>query len=333
MLAAALRAGKETLILASLPLRRAIASPLARIPGNPCPDILIGRQIRTDPFEMTFIDLAWPVRNGNLANRYAELAAFHENAGRRVALAHVPGKVNPASILPPIGMAPEGTSLGEALSGFTDTDPIVKQVWPAKSLPLLTLSPRKGMTHDEMAGQFARAVEYHICNHEGDRNALLVQERISMECETRFFVIDGEVVCGAACIESHTPQQNRGSDLDALFETRRNSGDIIECQATAGLLMQGARRIAAQIAAECPDLVAYTLDLTLGTGRQVLVIEMNPAGNAGLYAQDVDRLLAGILTHAGRVAKLNISRTGDPASDADQNPGTWQAEADEKFED
>lgn len=307
MLAAALRAGLEVKILSRQPLREAILSPLAHVEGKPCRDMLIGRQLRTDPFAIDDFDMGWPAAGTGLANHYAELAAFHRHAGRRVALAHMPGDPEMARPRAPIGLAPEGRPLGEVLLAFSGQSPLVKQVYPAKTLPLVQLHPAPGMNASEAESLFFDEVGFHISRFEGDRNALLVQERIEMTHETRFFVIGREVICGAANIEAHTPQQNPGSaQLMPVFEIRRNSGEILEDREAAAKLIGAAEKIAGEIALECPALEHYVLDLALGADGAPLIVELNPAENAGLYGIDADRLFFAMQAAAEREAHKSL---------------------------
>lgn len=289
MLGAALRAELAVTILSDLPLARAIANPAHVIPGHACRDFLIGRLRNTDTMGLvdSMMDLGWPGPGGDRVNHYAELESFSRNAGRQTRLADMPGEASPDLVGP-------GSKLGDGLLAFAGSDCLVKQVWPAKSMPLVTLHPAVGMTADEAEGLFFNEVGFHIMRFEGDRNSLLVQERVTMTHETRFFVIDGALVTGAACIEANTPQQNPGMLMGSQFEVVRNSGELVTSEAIADQLWSFADRMVREIAEEAPALRHYVIDLALGADGNPLVIELNPAFQAGLYGINADALFSAI---------------------------------------
>lgn len=295
LLDAAITRGVEIAILPRAPLAEAISRPDLRIDGQSCPDILLGRQMRMDPLALGSAQLAWPPRNDTLANHYGELAAFHAAAGRKLALADMPGDSD-------LGCARtlqshiESRPLGEALGDFAGRRCIVKQVFPGKSLPLIDLDI--SVTDDAPAreARFLREVGFHFARFEGDRAALLVQDHIHMTHETRFFVIDGQIVCGAACIESHTPLENDDNSLlRPIFETKRNSSELVTDPEAATLLMHAARTMASAMIDECPALRHFVIDLALDENRHPLAVELNPIGNSGLYGISAKRLLDAIL--------------------------------------
>ena len=309
MLAAALDLGLEIKILPRLPLRQAVSEPLFHIPGQACRDILIGRQHRQDPYEIHHLDLGWPAANSNLANHYGEMASFHRHAGRKLRLADMPGDAEHAAGRRPVfALGATSQSLGAAMRALAPGAVMVKQVYPAKELPLLSYDLDSEITEDDCKRLFIDAVGFHFARFEGDPSSLLVQEKITMTHETRFFVIDGKVVTGAACIEHHTPQQNPDPDqrLNPIWEIRRNKGEmdtrcITARQTTAELMLAFADRVAQEIAEEAPALRAYTLDVALGADGTPLIIELNPADNAGLYGISAQAYLRAILAYAQSV--------------------------------
>ncbi|MCE6958749.1 ATP-grasp domain-containing protein [Cereibacter sphaeroides] len=303
MLDAALRAGVEIAVLPRERLPDAIAAPEVLIPGAPCPDMLIGRQISTDPAFFSQARLSWPPRCNDLANRYTMLEAFRNNAGRELRVAMMPGDPNFAGKPRPVfGKEPGDLSLGEALLAFAGRDCLVKQVYPAKILPLLTITPEADMDEKAAEQLFIDEVGFHFMRFEGDRDALLVQEIVTMTHETRFFVVNGEVVTGAACIEADTPRQHPevATVLADRFEILRNSGTIVTSPEAAEKLLGFARKVAAEIAAETPDIPHFVLDACLGKDGEPLVIEMNPIAESGLYGIDAGRLFTAILEAARR---------------------------------
>jgi hypothetical protein len=317
MLESALLSGYATVILPSEHLGKAIAAPIAIVDGLPCRDILIGRQKKSDPIELSYFDFGWPCRNGSLANRYGELETFRNNAGRRVKMADMPGEAT-GHTLPPVSdrYTYEPTKLGDAMIGFAGCDIMIKQVYPAKTLPVLPFQLDTETSLEACEQLFQNEVGYHIARFEGDPAALLVQEKVTMTNETRFFVISGAVVTGAACIESNTPAQNPDNMLITdETEYLRNRGNITVSPLTSAQLTHFAVQIATEIGIETPALRNYTLDVALNEDGVPLIIELNPADNAGLYAIDAKRLFQAIVLAASRAPhRAPLTRSPDPCA-------------------
>ena len=317
----AIASGVEIRVLPRERLQRAVTNPLATIAGRPCRDILLGRQLERDPMDSRYFDFGWPVSGETRANHYPELETFHARAGRRIALADMPGDRAAAGDRRTVfARGLSSTSLGAAMAAIAPGTVFVKHVYPAKALPLLTYELDAGFTEDRGERMFLADTEYHFARFEGDPAALLVQERITMTHETRFFVIGGVVVSGAACIEYHTPQQraSRSALLPPIFELGRNSGEMddrgyVERKATASRLVDFAFAVAAEISAEAPELQDYALDVALGADGVPLVIELNPVSSSGLYASDPARIWQAILARAEEAPH----RTPEPWDPAD----------------
>lgn len=306
MLEAAVSAGVEVAILPRKALKQAMAEAVIINRGAACPDMLIGRQLSADPYALSSLGFAWPHACNDRANAYAKLEAFTAHAGRKVQLAHMPGDAEMAGPQSaPFGKDWGTTTLGEAMLGFAGQDCLIKQVYPAKSMPIITLQAEAHMTPQEAESLFFEEMGFHFARFEGDRDALLVQEIVPMTHETRFFVVDGTVVTGAACIEAHTPRQSPGNGcvLPDLFEVKRNRGEMRRDPEAAEVLLAFAQGVADRIAAETPDLPHYVLDCALGADRKPLVIELNPIAQSGLYAIDASRLFNAILETAERDLK------------------------------
>jgi hypothetical protein len=306
MLFEAIETGLEVLILPRRSLREAVMNPIARIDGRPCRDMLIGRQVETDPMEMQYFDLGWPSANDYLPNHYAELETFQANAGRRLRLADMPGDSSYAGGRTPVfGKGLNATALGDAMAAFAPGSIIIKQVYPGKSMPLVSYDLEPDFKASEGEPLFFDKMGFHFARFEGDPAALLVQEKITMTHETRFFVIDGKVVTGAACIENHTPQQRTQPEdvLPPVWEIERSSGlmderPYMERKRTAVTLWNFAWDIATKIAKEAPELDAYALDLALDANGEPLIIEMNPAASSGIYANNAELLFEAIHAYA-----------------------------------
>lgn len=320
LLEQALRSGLEVSILPRKPLHEAVEAPVVVVSGEQCRDILIGRLLQRDPQEYKYFDFGWPVRRDALANHYAELKTFQKRAGRRMRLADMPGdRASAGDRVREFDGAPASTSLGDAMASLAPGTVLVKQVYPAKKLPILTYVLEADFNAGEAENQFFNDTGFHAMLFEGDPAALLVQEKITMTHETRFIVIDGKVVSGGACIESDTPQTNRSSAAELLprWEVERNSGDLDQRglevrQALARRLWSFACETAEEIRAEAPGLDAYALDLALDAQGMPLIIELNPCSSCGLYSNNAERLFTAIRTHA----ELAPGRDPEPLPEA-----------------
>jgi len=325
MLEQSLRAGLETVILPRKALMDAVRDPIATIPGNRSRDILIGRLLERDPDAFKHFDFGWPARGEGRVNHYAELETFQRYAGRGLRLADMPGDIELARTR---DLVFDGSlvsqPLGEAMAAFAPGSVIVKQVYPAKELPLLTYDLDKDFSPEDASGLFFDRTGFHAMRFEGDPAALLVQEKITMTHETRFFVIGGKVVSGGACIESDTPQVNRDPSEALLprWETIRNGGETDtrsegERIALAQRLWAFAHAVALDIAGEAPELTAYALDVAIDAEGKPLVIELNPACSSGFYGNNAERLFSAIVEYAETVE----SQTPEPVPEVSPTGG------------
>jgi hypothetical protein len=302
----AIQSGLETHILPATQLRRAVMNPIVKIAGETCRDILVGRQLKSDPQELQYFDLGWPAACDTMANHYAELETFHRHAGRKLALANMPGDPEGCGDRTVVfGEGLNSTALGDAMASVSPGAVIVKQVYPGKSLPLLTYDLDEAFKPADGDGLFFEDIGFHFARFEGDPAALLVQEKITMTHETRFFVIGGKVISGAACIENHTPQQTPYHDdvLPPHWEITRNSGEMdtrehMDRKRTALAMWNFVHDVCTEIAEEAPELHSYVIDVALGADGKPLVIELNPVASSGIYANNIGYIFDAIVEYA-----------------------------------
>lgn len=117
---------------------------------------------------------------------------------------------------------------------------------------------------------------------EGEPNAFLVYPHVTMEYETRFFVVDGVAVTAAGCVEHLTPVDNE-KPFDVKMERERYDGEV---QAHSEIMAQYLPFVQKAVAGfRSEGLLHYTLDVAMGV-QGPLVIELNGLLNSGLYASD-----------------------------------------------
>lgn len=168
-------------------------------------------------------------------------------------------------------------------------------------------------------------IGWAMLNAVNQKNAVVVQEWIPMDNEYRFFIVDGEIVTGAATIEEHTPfnreyfsakfaelhgnpyldnqvrrvRENsiRNADDSATEQDhmiRRDDALVHDIYAPfindtviPELIMQGINTVVVDVATK------YNSE----TGRdEPLVIELNAISNSGFYACDPYMLMRAIIS-------------------------------------
>ena len=136
----------------------------------------------------------------------------------------------------------------------------------------------------------------------------MLQARVPMGYEARFFVVDGTVVSGAGAIEHFTPFDRQRQSIHGVthpvFEGKRNSPDYpLILPSMADVLDKAAARIT-------PDFIRdlgvkdFALDLFMNTATaQIGVVEVNPVNASGFYAND------GVAVYT-RLAETLLARAG-----------------------
>ena len=140
--------------------------------------------------------------------------------------------------------------------------------------------------------------EWFLIQHEGATNILYIQEAFEPTKEYRMIVVGDKVATGAGCIEDFTPLNNAGEVFDPRVETIRNHSKVIEDPSTVARYSAFAHAFAQEWAAEHGADMIYSLDLAVDarTG-DIVVIELNPMTNLGLYACNAERLVDTINGH------------------------------------
>lgn len=216
----------------------------------------------------------YPVENGN-AHHYADSLAVRALMHRETLLTPVnAGKVERAAR----SIASHGCGV------------VVKYVLREKTLPVVRLTPEEALSFD--AGRW---FEWEDARFEDEPDGVLVQELTDMRREYRVFVIDGQPVCGAGCIEYCTPMDNEAT-FDPKMEEHRNNGHVEYRPETVESYQRFATEAARLIADEDYIHGPYVMDLATVNGGPC-IIELNRMNNAGLYALDMDALLTAVNRH------------------------------------
>lgn len=245
--------------------------------------------------------VVWPrLEEAQLAATYYTLSAFRRNAGRRTALCAIPMDEDECD-----------NSVFDVVADWTRQAPLaamIKVVYSSKYGIVPANFPAKCTPRQALEVLFD-ALEFAVAHLEGLPGTLLLQDRIPMQHEYRIAVIDGRPVAGAGCIERFTPLNNTGVRFDPQTEEIRNNGRIQENPELVDRYVEAAHRIAQEISDEQPCLRDYTLDLAVRPDGEIVVIELNPTLNFGLYAMDFSAVLEA-------VAARELTRSREPAEPA-----------------
>lgn len=273
------------------------------IPGTQCADVVVGRLPNIWPRTLT-------INTPEISNpdRYAETNAFWEMCGREIMLCNMPGERDYGRKTDrPMAMSGHGQDIYDTIAYFAGQKIVIKQVRPSKEMGILVVDVPSDADREWARKWFMDEVGYHMIRYEGDQDCMLVQQHVPMRNETRFFVIDGKVVSGAACIEEFTPADRDPKKVanatSIIFEGERNDGKRFTDVSLALTLHAYANKFAKEVSAEDPLMLNYVVDVAMGEDGP-LIIEMNPLQNSGLYANDPALIVRALLRQAGNSPEL-----------------------------
>lgn len=130
-------------------------------------------------------------------------------------------------------------------------------------------------------------------SYEGTERGLLVAPDVAMTREYRLFVVDGQVVSGAGCIEADTPlNMSFTSPFSLRMERTRGDGQVeTDNSALLRRYVERAGQLAHALRAEgrgtCVIDLAY-----LEETDEIVIIELNSITNAGFYASNIELIYA-----------------------------------------
>lgn len=123
---------------------------------------------------------------------------------------------------------------------------------------------------------------------EGVQDIVMAQDVIPMEFEYRLFIVDGQVVSGAGCVEEFTPLDRvEGQPFDTRVRRVRGHlgqygpGEVEDRPDVVSRLLDFGRTVAKQYG----GTVVIDVAMNAATDSPVIV-EMNSIPNSGLYASD-----------------------------------------------
>lgn len=152
-------------------------------------------------------------------------------------------------------------------------------------------------TRDSVNRELFDHFDYSLCH---GHPILSISEKVRMDSEYRIFFINGEVVCGAGCVEKYSPIWNTGNAFDPQVESQRGENDITINPDLVEHYKIFATKALAAFRAHDPLFLDGTIDLALITNTQgqtsIGIIEINPASNAGQYALDTNALIRAIVS-------------------------------------
>lgn len=213
---------------------------------------------------------------------------FVQNSGRWVSLAGYssePDEFEPEHDLVQL-------ILSRARTGVTRV--VVK--FAARKTGVFTIELWETMTAQDVTTLLMTAGDEHvgwqIIRLDGIRDQFLVQDWIDMTYEYRLFIVDGQVISGAGCIEEFTPYDRISPD--SCFDTRvrkhRGHGIVADkdSEITRDPVLVGEYLdFGDAVAAAHGGTVGIDVATNAATG-EVVIVELNTLPNSGLYASNPD---------------------------------------------
>lgn len=156
---------------------------------------------------------------------------------------------------------------------------------------------KKDSTKGECISALIQKIDYSYEKLEGSYlgYTVLIQEVAKMENEYRLFVIDNELICGAGCIEYHTPLNNNEEQFDVKTEKKRNNYKIENDRKIRDELIKFGKEVIKEITEEDKQYKNYILDVGMINSKPG-IIEINPFKNVGLYAIEYKYILNKLLS-------------------------------------
>ena len=173
--------------------------------------------------------------------------------------------------------------LAEILGDAAETDVFVKSV---KKEFAAVVHIQAGTSLHEQVFEQLDGLDFEFVHYEGNRRMLLAQDVVACLYDSRFFVVDGQLVTGAGCVEHHTPLDNVEA-FDAKMEPVRNRSEVGAFPDVRDQHLAFARTFVEEFAAEHGRHLDYCLDVAVDAAGRTFVIELNPPLNCGRYASDV----------------------------------------------
>lgn len=162
----------------------------------------------------------------------------------------------------------------------------------------------------DIADEVLELLGWSAIRAEGLPGQLVLQDYVPMTWEMRHFIVDGELITSAGCIEEFTPLNAVTSTDDGQPTVTRHSDLLREHRGTLGragtdevicrpLRAAVMRKFAAQVGREHGGTIVIDTAINAATG-QPLVVEFNDLPNSGLYACDVWALYRALVTATDR---------------------------------
>jgi hypothetical protein len=179
--------------------------------------------------------------------------------------------------------------------------------------------PLSGLSDRELNQALLARFDWTLIEIAGRKDALLVQDCVTMTHEYRVFVVDGQAVAGAGCIEEFSPLHNRGDKFDMRTREVRMSEDgpsqVAERPDIVSRYVSAAPRIIDDLISGNPDMRTFVVDLCL-INDKVAVVEVNPSRNSGLYALNWAAVFEAQMAVARRALGAHVGSNGTPATAA-----------------
>lgn len=143
-----------------------------------------------------------------------------------------------------------------------------------------------------IARRLFQAMDWAYMNLEDGSDLVVAQDAIDLQFEYRLFVVDGELISGAGCVEEFTPLNQMLSAGPFDSRVRRIRGHLHQGAPSAvedrpdvvGRLLDFGAELAHQHGGTV--VIDVALDAAAGPEGTPVVVELNDLPNSGLYASD-----------------------------------------------
>lgn len=274
------------------------------------PFVFSGVELRRGDFVSANRHVVAPAMSDTIgADNYFRNPGFHAHAGRVMEFATYDDMNGDLSI-------PPAENLVEVLKARRDAGQAEAFVKIAATKRGFARVPLAGLSDRQINQALLERFDWTLIEIAGRKDAILVQDCVTMKHEYRMFVVDGQLAAGAGCIEEFSPLHNRGDKFDPRTREVRMSEhgrsaveerpDIVSRYVTA------APQIIGDLIRGNPEMRTFVLDLCL-INDQVAVVELNPPRNSGQYALKWVDVFDAQLDVARRALQANVGSDDTPS--------------------
>lgn len=210
------------------------------------------------------------------ADSYVRSPAFIKNAGRAITMSGIDEEASKQDLATDMYDA----YLTRGVSKF-----FVKTVAAKRGIFTFEIDDRVSL--EDFKSQVFYGLGEGVTDLLGAQNQFVIQDYIEINCEYRVFIVGGEAVTGAGCIDEYTPLQNNDERFSPLVRSnRRDNTPVFSDSESVERLVAFAANVGREMFDEEAMLRSFVLDVGFDIDGNPIVIERNSMLNAGFYASN-----------------------------------------------